>query len=61
MIAAGGMVDFRRDLERLGEGFGARRDHHEVLDVGSPSSVSAAAEDLDFRQRNDRRLVAETI
>ena len=24
-----GMIDFRRDLERLGEGFCARRDHHE--------------------------------
>ena len=58
---ARGMVDFRRDLERLGEGFGARRDDHEVLDVGSPSRMGAAAEDLDLRQRNDRRLVAETI
>ena len=34
------MIDFRRDLERLGEGFCARRDHHEILHVGSPSGMA---------------------
>ena len=61
MIFACGMVDFRRDLERLGESFGARRHDHEILHVGSPPGVSAAAKNLDLGQRNDRRLVAETI
>ena len=58
---ARGAVDLGRDRQRLSEGFRARRDHHEVLNVDSPSRMGAAAEDLDLGQRNDRRLVAETI
>ena len=60
MIRPAAMVDLRRDLQRLGEALGARRHDHEVLHVGAAPGMGAAAEDLDLRQRNDRRLVAET-
>src|SRR5271165_1798934 len=59
--SSSGVVDLRCDLQRLGEGLRPRRDDHEVLDVGSPSGMCAAAEDLDFRERNDRRRIAEAI
>ena len=56
--ASGGVVDLRRRLQGRGEGFGARRDDHEILYVGAPPGMGAAAEDLDFRQGNERRPVA---
>ena len=49
---AGGVIDLGGRLERVGEAFRARRDDHEVLDVDPPSCMRAAAEDLDFGQRD---------
>ena len=58
---ARGAIDFGRHFQRLGEAFGARRDDHEILDVGSPSRMRAAAKDLDLRQRNDRLSLAQEM
>ena len=59
--SAGGAVDLGRPFERLGEVARARADDHEVLDVDAPAGVRAAAEDLDLRQRQQRRRVAAEV
>ena len=49
---AGGAIDLRGPVQRLGEAVRAGAHHHEVLDVHPPPGMRAAAEDLDLRQRH---------
>ena len=58
---AGVAVDLGRPLERLREAARAGADDHEVLDVDAAAGVRAAAEDLDLRHRQQRRLGAAEV
>ena len=50
--AAGGDIDLVGDFERFVETRSARHHDHEVLDIDAAAGMGAAAEDLDFRQRD---------
>ncbi len=39
---AGGMIDFRRPIQRFGKGHGCRTHHHEILHIDSSRRVGAA-------------------
>src|SRR5579863_1806814 len=56
-----GAIDFRCYLQRLRETAGARRHDHEVLNIDPSAGMSAAAENLNFRQGDERRPGAGKI
>ena len=53
---AGRVIDIVGDLQCLSIGASAGGDQQEILDIGAPVGMSAAADDLDLGQRQQRAV-----